>query len=204
MKISFAFCLIYLTISFSSCNGQQMKVPPSECIELNNKGTEYMMNYTKGEKSGLLKAIDFFNQAVNCEPTYLLAYRNLANAYDRNQDYKKELAIYNKALILSNNHPSIIIQKAEVFEKMNMLDSSKRVYQLARQSFSDSLSIHPHDVNFIGGFILVIALTEGKEAALKELDRRITLNPELKSKMNTDYYFYQNFDKRAYLYQLAQ
>jgi tetratricopeptide (TPR) repeat protein len=181
-----------------------MKVPPAECVELNNKGTEYMMNYTKGENSGVLKAIDFFHQAINCDPKYLLAYINLANAYDRNQDYKKELAVYNKALILSNNHPSIIIQKAEVLEKMSMLDSSKRVYQLARQSFSDSLSIHPHDVNFISGFILVIALTEGKEAALKELDKRISLNPELKLKMNTDYYFYQHFDKRAYLYHLTQ
>lgn len=204
MKISFAFCLLYLTISFCSCNGQQMKAPPSECIELNNKGTEYIMNYTKGEKNELLKAIDLFNQAISCDPTYLLAYRNLANAYDYDQDYKKELTVYNKALILPNTSPSIITEKAEVFEKMSMLDSANRVYQLARQSFSDSLSIHPNDLNFIRGFLLVIALTEGKESALKELNRRNMLNPELKSKMFSDYYFYQYFDKRAYLYHLAQ
>ena len=163
-----------------------------------------MMNYPTHGKNGLLKAIDLFNQAINCDPAFLLAHINLANAYDHNQEYKKELTVYNKALILSNNDPSIITRKAEVFEKMNMLDSAKKVYKLARQNFTDSLSIHPNDVNFIGGFIMVIALTEGKESALKELDRRIALNPELKSKMISDYYFYQYFDKRAYLYHLSQ
>ncbi|WP_439698117.1 hypothetical protein ACFGVS_07625 [Mucilaginibacter sp. AW1-7] len=163
-----------------------------------------MMNYPMNGKNGLLRAIDLFTQAINCDSTYLLAYINLANAYDRNHDYKKELTIYNKALMLSKNYPSIITTKAEVFEKMGMLDSAKKVYQLARQSFTDSLAIHPNDANFIGGFILVMPLTEGKESALKELDRRITLNPELKSKMYTDYYFYQYFDKRAYLYHLTQ
>jgi len=162
MKTPFAFCLICLAISFCSCNGQQMKVPPSECIELNNKGSEYMMNYPTGGKNGLLKAIDLFNQAISCDSTFLLAYENLAHAYDHNQDYKKELSIYNRVLILSSHYPSIITEKAEVFEKMNKLDSAKLGYQLARQSFTDSLSIHPNNLNFIRGLLLVIALTEGK------------------------------------------
>ncbi|BAU53026.1 hypothetical protein MgSA37_01193 [Mucilaginibacter gotjawali] len=180
-----------------------MKIPSKACIELNNKGTEYMMNYPMNGKDGLLKAIDFFNQAIDCEPSFLLAYENLAHAYGRNQDYKKELSAYNKALTLSNNDPSIITEKAEVFEKMSMLDSAKRDYQFARQSFGDSLSNHPDDANLVSGFVLVIALTEGKDAAIKELNAQLKMHRSLSSKLSYEYAFYKDFDRHAYIYGLT-
>lgn len=181
-----------------------MKIPSSECIELNNKGTSFMMNVTENEKGGVLKAISFFKKAIDCDSTYLLAYINLANAYDRNREYKEELNISKKILTLSRNNPSMITLRAEAFEKMNLLDSAKRLYQLAKHNFRDSLITHPGDVNFIHGFVLGVALTEGKESALSELNRQIKLNPKLQSDLITDFYFFEDFDKKSYLYHLAQ
>ena len=204
MKISFAFCLMFLIISFFSCNGQNKKMPSSDCIALNNQGNDYLTKFTCGDKKALLKAIDLLKQAINCDTSYLVAYRNLTIAYDWNHDYMKELTVFRKLLILSHNYPEIITEKAKVFEKLNMLDSARRNYQLARQRLSDSLHIHPSNARFVSDFLLVLALTDGQDAALKELNRRITICPELKPKLISEYYFYQNFDKRAYLYDLMQ
>lgn len=202
MKNSFTFCLVYLTFSVYSCHGQLNKMPPPECIELNNRGNSYMMNATEDQKSGISKAIQLFTEAIRCDSTYLIAYINLAQAYDRNLDYKKELRINNRILELSHNDPSIIMEKAEIFEKMGVMDSANKFYKLAKQSFIDSLSIHPNNKNYLSGLILEIALTEGKVLALKELNKYTTQNPALKSDADRD--FFENFDKRSYLFHSSQ
>jgi tetratricopeptide (TPR) repeat protein len=178
-------------------------IPSKECIELNNKGVDYLMKFPRSEKD-IDTAINFFNQAIKCNATYLTAYINLSNAYDSNKNYSKELAVYDKALILCSNRLVLLTNKAVIFEKMNLPDSANKIYQLARRGFTDSLTIHPTNINFINGFIQLIALTEGKEAALKELDRQTSLHPELKPKMASEYFFYQNFDKKAFIYHLTQ
>ncbi|WP_345331217.1 hypothetical protein [Mucilaginibacter defluvii] len=50
----------------------------------------------------------------------------------------------------------------------------------------------------------MLALTRGKEAALKELDARISTNPAISSGLASERYFYQNFKKQSYIYNLSE
>jgi tetratricopeptide (TPR) repeat protein len=202
MNSLFTFCFIWLSIVIYSCHGQEKNLPPSDCIELNNKGTDYLMRYHGEKDLRLDSAISFLKQALVCDSTYLKAYMNIALAYDYKQDYNEELITYNKILLLTKNYPTIMVEKGIVLEKMHKLDSAVKTYKLAGIAFNKQLLTHPKNLNLIGGSILLLALTEGKESALKELDKQVSANPELASKMASDYFFYQNFNKNAFMYHL--
>ena len=204
MKPLAYFVLLSFTLSYCSCTGQQLPSVSSECIAINNKGTESLLKYQAGQKAELLKAIIFYKDAIKCEPKYILAYTSLALAYDYKKDYKEELNTYNKLQLFCGDDPVILTEKGVVFEKLKQVDSAKILYQVASQKFKKKLTIQPNNTNALSGLLLILALNEGKESALRELDKRIVLNPEIASKMASEYYFYKNFDKSAYIYHLSQ
>lgn len=204
MKILVRFFLLSFVISCHSCKRRHSTFPDPECVDKNNSGIELIVKYQQGKSSDLTKAISFFKDAIKCDPKYSSAYTNLALVYDYKKNYGEELNVYNKILSFSDNDPSILTEKGIVFEKLKLIDSAKIIYQLARQKFEDKLKTHPSNITYIQGLLMILALTEGKESALRELNKQVTSNPELASKMVADDYFYQHFDKSAYIFHLSQ
>ncbi len=179
------------------------KIPPKECIKLNNDGVKHLMNYSMDEKDELNKAVDLFKQAINCDSTYLTAYENLSNAYNQGNNNSEEMIILNKILILTKNAPTTLVSKGVLFEKMNHLDSAKEIYILAKQGFEKRLKKHPDNIGLIEGMILLKAITDGKDEAIKEVDQQIKLHPELSSKLSFEYEIYEHFERHAYIYNLT-
>lgn len=190
----------------NSCTSNQSSgawIPSKDCIKLNNQGAEYLMNYPIEGETGLNKAINFFEQAIKCDSTYVNAYMNLENALDHQRSYDDELKISNKLLIITNNDPSILVTRGMLFEKMNNLDSAKNAYYLAKIGYEKKYNKHPENVNLIKEIILLKALTDGKEEAIKQLDVQIKIHPNLASKLSGEYDFYKDFDKHAFIYGLT-
>ncbi len=52
----------------------------------------------------------------------------------------------------------------------------------------------------IAGKAFLRALTEGKEKAIEELDNQIKKFPDLQSKLSTEYYQYEYFDRHAIVF----
>lgn len=184
LKLCFSF--IMLIGAVNSCKSQSSNkiiIPPKECIELNNKGMKCLMDYPMYGKKGLDSAIDLLNEAVKCDTTYFIAYSNLAIAYDRKKDYNDEMFALNKMLSLTNNDPTYLVLKGMVFERMDKIDSANKTYQLAKIVFQKKLTEHP-TATLVNGIVLLTALTEGKDEAMKELNKQIKLHPELSSKLS--------------------
>ena len=191
-----------VTNSCTSNHSNRMNIPAKECIKLNNDGVQYLTNYPMNGKKELDKAIDLFKQAITCDSTYTTAYIGLASAYDHKNSYGEEMITLNKLLKLVDNDPPILMWKGELFERMNHADSAKNMYYLAKMGYKKRLQKHPDNISSIEQLILLKALTDGKDEAIKELDEQIKNHPELSSKLSGQYVFYQYFDRHAFVFEL--
>ena len=176
-------CLFKTVLTFAllciiaSCTYSQ-HVPSKSCILLNNKGVEYLQSFPENEDE-LNKAVTLLKQATQCDSTYAIAYINLTNAYDRKHSYVEEMKAYNKLLMLTDNSPSMLMEKGMLFERMDNIDSAKACYYLTKLGDEKKLVKHPDDISSIEGLILIKALTDGKDEAVKELNEQIKMHPEL-------------------------
>jgi len=198
------FSLILLIAAINSCKIQSSNkiiIPPKECIELNNKGVKYLMKYSDDDKQ-IDTAINLLSEAVKCDTTYLTGYMNLANAYDRKKSYVDELVVLNKELILTNDEPSILTEKGMLFERMAFIDSANKIYLMAKLNYEKKLTEKP-SARIVDGLVLLKALTNGKNEAIKELGKQLKLHPELSAKLSYLYDFYKDFDRRSFVYRLT-
>jgi len=198
-------CLLLFVTEISACvhnHSNGVNVPSKECIELNNRGVEYLMKFPPDGEKYIDEAINLFKQAVICDPTYSIGYTNLANAYGRKHSYSDEIMALNKVLALTDNAAPVLLEKGKVFEMTNNIDSAKKLYYSAKIGFEKRLIKHPDNVNIIKELILLKALTDGKDQAVKEIDEQIKLHPELREKLSGEYEFYKIFNRHAYIYNL--
>jgi tetratricopeptide (TPR) repeat protein len=198
-----AFLLLFVA-EINSCvqkhpNGAN--VPSKECIELNNRGVEYLKKFPT-DKMDINEAIRLFKQAVICDSTYAIGYENLANAYERNHSYSEEIIALNKVLTLTENAAPILLEKGKAFERTNNIDSAKKIYYLANLGFEKRLLKQPGDAEVIKELILLKALMVGKDEAVKEINAQIKLHPELKESLSGEYEYYKTFNRRAFIYNL--
>jgi tetratricopeptide (TPR) repeat protein len=199
-----AFFLLLALNFINSCtnsHSNRMLIPSKECIELNNEGVDSLSNYRPWDgKKKLNTTINLFKQAIKCDSAYLTAYLNLAIAYDKQGSYSEEMITYNKMLLLTNNDPFVLRSKGILFEKTNHNDSANQAYYLAKAEYKKRLAKDPSNINNIRGMILLKALTDGKDEAIKELYKQIQLHPQLASQLSTEHVFYEYFDRHAYIY----
>lgn len=198
-------CLLLFVTEINACvhtHSNGVNVPSKECIELNNRGVEYLMKFPPNGEKDINEAINLFNQAVICDPTYAIGYTNLANAYGRKHSYNEEIMALNKVLTLTNNDATTLLEKGKVFEMTNNIDSAKKLYYLAKIGFEKRLVKHPGNADIIKELILLKALTDGKDQAIKELDEQIKLHPELREKLSGEYEYYKIFNRHAFIYNL--
>ncbi|RAV59630.1 hypothetical protein DIU36_05240 [Mucilaginibacter rubeus] len=142
-------------------------------------------------------AITFFKEAIHCDSNYIVAFVNLAGAYENKHDFKSEMLVYNKLLSLTNNYPGFIVQKAILFEKLDEVDSAKKNYTIAALGYSKKLSMSPNDIDAIKGLIDIKALTVGKDEAISELNKQIKIHPDIAAKLNDERFFYESFDRKT-------
>ncbi len=194
------FCFFLLIVNGTSCQNRHSGIsamPSKECIELNNDGGKYLMNYPRDGDSLLNKAIDKFEQAVRCDSTYFTAYINLSTAYDYKGSYDKEMIAFNKLLKLIPNDAVLFEQKAELFERMGKPDSAKIYYLLSSVAFQRRLAKDPANEKTIANIVDLKAITDGKDAAKKELDYQINKHPELSRKLAYEYEMLNLFNRES-------
>lgn len=160
------------------------------------------MNYPMNGKKGLDKAIDLFKQAIGCDSTNVIFYNSLANAYDQKHNYAGEMIAVDKMLTLTANDPAILMQKGMLFEVMGRLDNAKKTYYIAQLEYKKRLAKYPGDINLIKGMILLKAVTDGKDEAVKAINKQIKISPNLSSELSHELLFYQYFNRHDYVFRL--
>jgi tetratricopeptide (TPR) repeat protein len=193
-----AFTLLLILVVINSCS---QKLPPKKAINLNNMGVKCLMEFPTNDKT-LDSAIIFFNQALQLDSTYVIAYMNLTTAYNRKHNYKNEMLILNKVIGLHYGSPQVILTKGMLFERMNNVDSAKQCYQTADIKLQKKLIKNPNDVGLIEELIFLKAIANGKDAAIAETNEQIKKHPDLTSKLTGQYSFYKYFDRHNTIFGL--
>ena len=179
-------------MALNACSSKT--IPAKECIELNNIGIDYMM---KSPYADTKKAIEAFKQAVNCDSTYPLSYTNLVNAYEQEGNNKEAIKILDKLLILTSQHPHILVWKAKLSEKMGNIDSANYLYNKAAKSYNLKLRTEPKNVDLITNKIHLMAITDGKQKAIQELEKQIATHPDLEPRLSTYRGLLEDFDRHS-------
>jgi predicted Zn-dependent protease len=91
--------------------------------------------------------------------------------------------VFNRLLSLEKDNPLFLTQKGILYRKENKLDSAKKVFAMAMVLYQEKQKKSPEDVNTIVSEIMLIDLSDGRKAALKELQRQIAQRPQLKSEL---------------------
>jgi tetratricopeptide (TPR) repeat protein len=160
------------------------------------------MNYPMNGEKGLDKALDLFKQAISCDSTNMVFYNNLANAYDKKHNYDGEMVALNKLIILTANDPAMLMQKGMLFEFTGDIDSAKNIYHLTQVEYENRLHKNPNDIELIKGIILLKAVTDGKDEAVKVLNKQIKTHPELSSQLSSELMFYKYFNRHDFVFRL--
>lgn len=173
--------LFIFIVIISSCTGRSISkynLPPKECIALNDNGFTHIQDYLERHSDKQLDmAANLLKEAIKCDSTYFIAYKNLADVYGYMKNYNAEISIYDKLIILSNESPLMVYGKASLYLKLNKPDSAKITYVSAESVYNTKLKKDPGNVNMIISKIILKAFSDSKEEAMKELREQIKMHP---------------------------
>jgi serine/threonine protein kinase/Tfp pilus assembly protein PilF len=170
----------------------------SEAYQLYLKGRFY---WNKRSESGLLKALDYYEQAIDKDPTYALAYAGLAETYmplgfygwlPPREALPKAKAAGLKALQIDGNLGEAYAALAAITQNFDWdLAQSKKYYQQAFALKPD----YPIAHGWYSGLLSAIgqydeAVVEAKRG--QELD---PLSPVLSYQVEAAYYYSRQYDK---------
>ncbi len=138
------------------------------------------VNELKITKAGLLKAIDFFDQAIKADPNYALAYAHKADAYralgaagfaNINEVLPKALELAQRALEIDGSLAEAHLQVAW-YDYFYLRD-----WTAAEAKFKQVIEMNPYDFQAHLGLGFVLVRTKRDEEAVAEARRARELSP---------------------------
>jgi len=171
-----------------------------EALELYTRGLHY---WNKRDKDNVRRAIDYFNQAIDKDPGYALAYSGLAECYvmmptvafaimNTKDAMEKARWAANKALILEPNlseaHTSLGV--IQLRYEWNWQESEK--------SFKQAIALNPDLASAHYWYSSLLRTTGRFDEAIKESEKAKQLeplSPGYVTNLGKSYYFARDFDK---------
>ena len=147
-----------------------------EAYQLYLKGRYY---WEKRTTESLEKAKDYFNQAIEKDPNYALAYVGLADYYDVVPDYapitSREAAP--KALVTAQKAVAIDDTLAEAHATLADAYSSLWNWAAAEREFRRALELNPNSANAHKQYSYYLFAIGRNEEGLTEIKRALELDP---------------------------
>jgi TolB-like protein/DNA-binding winged helix-turn-helix (wHTH) protein/Flp pilus assembly protein TadD len=138
------------------------------------------VNELKITKEGLLKAIDFFDQAIKADPNYALAYAHKADAYRAlgMAGFANNNEVLPKALELAQRALEIDGSLAEAHLQIAWYDVGYlRDLTAAEAKFKQVIEMSPYDFQAHLGYALLLSFTNRHAEAVAEARRARELSP---------------------------
>lgn len=177
IKISVIFSIVFLLHAAACNNEKNQSVANPESVRLNNKGFEFWNKYrcNNADISVLDSALFYFDKAIAEDENNVTAFWNKNSVLYKQKKYDELIIIlsellektdpkdYQSRATLNANLAQQYHQIGDSVMEQSTLLTAKNYYQLGLSG----------DLNetFIDDYILFTAHTEGKEAALLELEK---------------------------------
>jgi TolB-like protein/Flp pilus assembly protein TadD len=137
-------------------------------------------NHLKTTKEGLLKAIDFYDEAIKLDPNYALAYAHKADAYRvlffagfaRDTEVLPQAQLSTqKALAIDESLAEALVQDAWLGHLY------KKDWTSAETKFKPAIALSPNDFEAHLGYAALLSNTKRHEEAVDEARRARELSP---------------------------
>ena len=153
--------------------------------------------------SGLVKSVDYFNEAIQKSPNFALAYSGLADAYSIGSavptDAMEPRDVMPKANAAAQHALSLDPKSAEAHAALALANQSfDWNFPAAEQEYGRALSINPSYGSARQWHALLLMAQGRHEEALAEIERARTLDPlspVIDSSRIQAYYFARHYDR---------
>lgn len=135
--------------------------------------------WNKRNEDGLLKAVNYFNQAIARDPTYARAYAGLADAYlVLGGGYLPDLEAYGKAREAAIKAIELDDSLPEAYASLAYEEFvHERDWHRAEENFRKSIALDPeYPIAHAWYALYLVAMSRGDEA-VEEIDRALELDP---------------------------
>jgi adenylate cyclase len=198
-------------LSKAISNQLQIKLTGEEEQRLAKNNTENSEEYTlylkglyylnKRTRASIMKGIDYFNQSLEKDPNYALAYAGIADGYglmggnyymSPNEAYPKEREAAQYALRLDNNLAEAHAALADV------LSSYDWNWEGANQEYRKAIELNPNYATAHHWYAMALANHGLFDEAIREIKRAQQLDPlSMRINQNVGYIYYQSrqYDK---------
>lgn len=168
--------------------GLKIALTPSEIEKIKEKPTSNMEAYNlylKGRyfwefrgESSLLKAIDFFKEAIKLDSTYALAYTGLADSYIMLPWYSSTSKdVYIKAKLAAEKALEVDYLLGEAYATMGFIKYSKWEFESAEEYYIRALELAPNYANAHLWYAMLLACTARYDKAIDEILTARNLDP---------------------------
>jgi tetratricopeptide (TPR) repeat protein len=147
-----------------------------EAYQLYLKGRFY---WEKRKQESLEKARDYFNQAIEKDPNYALAYLGLADYYNVLPDYAPASILDTAPKAISAAEKALAIDDtlAEAHATLASAHQSLWDWSVAERQFRRALELNPNAANAHKLYSLYLSTVGRQEEALSEIKRAAELDP---------------------------
>lgn len=166
------FILSIVTLLLTQCNERDSRATSKDCISLNDSATGYSnMFNTSHDTATLILAINYGEQAIQCDTNFTQAYSNLLFLHLQKRDSAKAMWCVNKLLTLTNYSYNTYFLKAETLNSLGYEDSAASIYTLVYNKLFYELSVADTlDFEKMQIYSLCDMYLNGKEHAMNSVD----------------------------------
>ena len=165
-----------------SCSGQDTSNGKnggvdSLAITYNNLGVKFLARSSQlGENSSLLldSAIYFFDKGLELDKNFTTLYINKSQVLRKKLKFKEVIQMLDIVLTIDPKYPEVLMGKGLLFEKLNNIEEATKNYLKAKEIFLEQSKSNPKNITVKFNSIFLLYFIEGKEQALKEIDKLST------------------------------
>ncbi len=205
--------LFLIILVISSCSDAEKKSkqvdsankhqPDSNAVRLNNKAISFIgkvSSFNGDSLNNLLydSALIYYNQAIELDSLYLMAYTNKARVLQRRGLLEPALEILYKVQTIRPNFAEVIMGQGFLYEKMGSLELADKKYREALEAFENRLEDDPENDKAQSDIAFLYIFLENENIAIDEIQSFIRKNPESEQLKMTEGII-NNFDREKFI-----
>jgi len=168
-----------LAAEISPAQKERMEKKPTENLEAYNLYLKGRFFWNKRTGEDILKAIEYFEQAIEIDPDYALAYAGISDSYtvipDYTSIYPKET--FSKAEEMALRALEIDSELAEAYTSLAQIKARDYNWSASEKNFKQAIELNPNYATAHHWYALTLLFRERFEEAIEEINRAVELDP---------------------------